>query len=343
MQPLLNTLYVTTEGAYLARRRETVCVRVDGQVKAQFPVHVLEGIVCFGRVGFSSKLLELCARQGVPMSVLNDAGRFVARVQGPTSGNVLLRRTQYRLADNLDQAARIARAIVIGKIANGRNVLLRGAREQSDGPAADRLRGAAQALSDVFQRLTADLPLDLVRGCEGEAASAYFAVFDDLITAQKDAFCFKRRTRRPPLDPVNALLSFIYTLLVHDVAGAVEAVGLDPQVGFLHRDRPGRPSLALDLMEELRPILADRLALSMINRRQVSAESFRITESGAVWMNDAARKDVLVAYQTRKQEVIKHPILNEEIQLGLLPHVQALLLSRHIRGDLDGYPPFLWK
>ena len=286
MKPLLNTLYVTTTGAYLACKRETVCVRVERQTRAQFPIHLLQGIVCLGGVGVSPRLLELCAKSGVPLSLLSRGGRFIARVQGPTSGNVLLRRAQYRLADDPDRAAHIARAVVIGKLSNSRNVLLRAARERPEDAPAEALRRAGRDLSNVLQSLQNPQPLDTVRGHEGEAAAAYFAVFDHLITAQKDDFRFEKRSRRPPLDPVNALLSFLYTLLLHDCVGAAEAVGLDPAVGFLHRDRPGRPGLALDLMEELRPVLADRLVLSFINRRQVSPAGFRRMESGAVLMDD---------------------------------------------------------
>jgi len=343
MKPLLNTLYVTTNGAYLACKRDSVCVRVEGEIKAQFPVHLLESIVCLGGVGVSPKLLDLCGRNGVPLSLLSTGGRFIARFQGPTTGNVLLRRAQYRIADDAQRAAHIARTVVIGKVANCRTVLLRAARERSDDEPAEALRRAGRNLLDILQTLQSPRPLDVVRGHEGEAAAAYFFVFDRLVTAQDDEFRFVKRSRRPPLDPVNALLSFLYTLLLHDCTGAAEAVGLDPAVGFLHRDRPGRPGLALDLMEELRPILADRLTLSLINRRQVLAGGFRKMESGAVLMDDATRKEVLIAYQTRKQDAIHHPFIGEDVQLGLLPHVQALLMARHLRGDLDGYPPFLWK
>jgi CRISPR-associated protein Cas1 len=344
MRPLLNTLYVTTDGSYLARQRETVCVRRNKQVVAQFPIHVLEGIVCFGKTGVSTKVLDLCARSGVPLSLLSPGGRFIGRVHGPTTGNVLLRRQQYRATDDPDAAAKVVRSLIIGKVSNCRTVILRAAREreQRDETTVE-LRRAAQNLADVLQRLSEAVPLDTARGYEGEAAAGYYGVFDHLIAAQKEGFTFKKRTRRPPLDPINALLSFLYTLLMNDVAGAVEAVGLDLAVGFLHRDRPGRLGLALDLMEELRPVLADRLALSMINRRQISPAGFRTTESGAVLMNDDTRKEILVAYQTRKQDTITHPFLDEEIHLGLVPHAQALLLARHLRGELDGYPPFLWK
>jgi len=343
MKPLLNTLYVTTDGAYLARRRERVCVRIDREIKAQFPVHLLESIVCLGRVGVSPSVLELCACNGVPVSLLTSGGRFIARVQGPTSGNVLLRRAQYRASDDADATSAIARAVVIAKIANARNVIMRAAREQTCKESVDALRSAGQELSGVLQSLQSPLPLDTVRGHEGEAAAHYFRVFDRLIINQDAKFRFTKRSRRPPLDCVNALLSFLYTLLLHDCVGAAESVGLDPAVGFLHRDRPGRPGLALDLMEELRPILADRLVLSLINRKQVQAAGFRTMESGAVLMDDATRKEVLVAYQTRKQETIRHPFIDEEVKLGLLPHVQALLMARHLRGDLDCYAPFLWK
>jgi CRISPR-associated protein Cas1 len=259
------------------------------------------------------------------------------------NGNVLLRREQYRKSDQEQAAASIARAAVMAKVANCRTVVLRGARERTDGDGVAALDEAAVRLARVLTSLEKANTVDGVRGFEGEAASVYFGVFDHLITASKEAFFFRERNRRPPLDNINALLSFLYTLLVHDIEGALEAVGLDPAVGFLHRDRPGRPGLALDLMEELRPVLADRLTLSLVNRRQVQMEGFRRTESGAVVMDDSTRKEVLVAWQKRKQEEIQHPFLNERIELGLLPHVQALLLARYIRGDLDGYPAYFWR
>jgi CRISPR-associated protein Cas1 len=287
--------------------------------------------------------LGLCAERGVAISFLTERGRFLARVTGPVSGNVLLRREQYRRADDPGSASDIARSAVAGKIANSRNVLLRSLRDHPDCAGAERLNAAVERLADAQRRLADPLPLDTVRGLEGEAGQAYFGVFDHLIVAQKDAFRFERRSRRPPLDAVNALLSFLYTLLAHDVAAALEGVGLDPAVGFLHRDRPGRPGLALDVMEELRSAIADRLALSLINRQQVKPEGFQSSESGAVTMDDATRKEVLVAYQKRKQEEVQHPFLQEKVAIGLIPHVQALLLARHLRGDLDGYPPMIWK
>jgi len=262
----LNTLFVTTQGAYLAREGESVLVRVEKDTRLRVPVHNLGGIVCFGQVGCSPPLLDLCSERGVGVSFLSEQGRFLARVQGPVRGNVLLRREQYRRADDPARAAAVARSVLIGKVANSRTVLQRSLRDHPDNAGADFLRTAVRRLGQILRDLAAEQALDALRGLEGEAAKAYFAVFDHLIVAQKDDFFFRTRTRRPPLDNVNALLSFLYTLLAHDVASALEAVGLDPAVGFLHRDRPGRPGLALDLMEELRPYLADRTALSLINR-----------------------------------------------------------------------------
>lgn len=343
MKHLLNTLYVTTQGAYLSREGETVLVRVEQETKLRVPVHTLGGIVCFGQVLCSPPLMELCGERNVTLSFLSEHGRFLARVHGPVSGNVLLRREQYRRADEEEASAKIARAVVLAKIANSRTVLVRAARDHPDNPNSTALKGAATNLSRILDDLRESVPLDTVRAREGEAARTYFGVFDHLIVAQKEDFFFRERSRRPPLDNMNALLSFIYTLLAHDASSALEGVGLDPAVGYLHRDRPGRPGLALDLMEEFRPFLADRLALSLVNLQQVRGKGFRKTETGAVLMDDDTRKEVLVAYQKRKQEEIQHPFLNEKVALGLLPHVQAMLLARHLRGDLDGYPPFIWK
>ena len=343
MKKLLNTLYITTQGTYLARERETVKVRMQKQTKLKIPIHTLSGIVCFGRVSVSPGLMELCGGRKVSLSFLSERGRFISRVHGRVSGNVLLRRQQYRWADNLDVSADLARSMVLAKINNQRAVLQRGARDHSGSPGATLLNSAADRLTQTISALRQPRLLDEVRGCEGDSAREYFSVFDHLIVHQKDGFRFEDRNRRPPLDPVNALLSFLYTILTHDVTSALETVGLDPAVGFLHRDRPGRMSLALDLMEELRPVLADRLVLSMINRKQVQPSGFRKTESGAVVMEDAVRKEVVVAYQKRKQEEIMHPFIEEKIPIGMVPYVQATLLARHVRGDLDGYPPFLWK
>lgn len=343
MKHYLNTLYVTTQGSYLAKDGECVLVRVEGEDRLRLPIHGLGGIVCFGQVSCSPFLLGHCAENGVAVSFLTERGRFLARVQGPVSGNVLLRREQYRRADAPEASALVARCVLTGKIANSRTVLLRTARDHEDKVDAEALRGAAERLADCGRRLEPGLPLDVLRGIEGEAGNTYFEVFDHLLTNQKEDFRFTSRSRRPPLDRINCLLSFLYTLLAHDVRSALESVGLDPAVGFLHRDRPGRPGLALDLMEEFRPVLADRLALSLVNLGQVQAKGFRVEENGAVRMDDDTRKEVLVAYQKRKQEEMQHPFLGEKAALGLMPYLQALLFARYLRGDLDGYPPFIWR
>jgi CRISPR-associated protein Cas1 len=341
MKRHLNTLYVATQGAYLSRQGQAVVVRVDGREGMRVPIHMLGSIVCFGRVGCSPYLLGLCGEQGVAVSFLTENGRFLARAQGFTPGNVLLRREQYRRADDQPGAARIARAMVAAKIANSRTVLLRAARDHP--AAADPVHGAVAQLERCLAVCTRDGTVDALRGNEGEAARAYFSVFDHLVVAQKEDFAFCDRSRRPPLDRINALLSFLYAMLASDVRAACESVGLDPAVGFLHADRPGRAGLALDLMEEFRAFLADRLALSLVNRRQVQGAGFRTGPSGGVEMDDETRRTVLAAYQRRKQEEIRHPFLGEVTTVGLLPHLQAQLLSRHLRGDLDGYPPFIWK
>lgn len=343
MKRLLNTLYVTSAGSYLSRKGEAVLVSIERETKLHVPIHTLDGIVCFGSVMCSPALLGLCGEHNVTVSFLSEYGRFLARVTGPVSGNVLLRREQYRQADDKAVAADIAKTFVGAKIANCRTVLLRALRDRPDGAGADPLEGAASRLARLLRCVREPATLDSVRGHEGEAARIYFSVFDHLVAAQKDDFVFRCRSRRPPLDNLNALLSFLYALLLHDVTSALEAVGLDPAVGFLHRDRPGRQGLALDIMEEFRPILADRLALSLVNRKQLQAKDFVKTESGAIRMDDKARKKLLVAYQERKQDEIRHPFLQEKMVVGLLPYAQAMLMARYLRGDLDGYAPFLWK
>ena len=343
MKHLLNTLFVTTQGAYVSKDGESVVVSVEREERLRVPVHHLGGLICFGNVMCSPFLLGHCAENGVAVSFLSAHGRFLARVQGPVSGNVLLRREQYRRADDPATSARLARAFVIGKAANARTVLLRAARDHGGTEGADAIAEASGRLARLIARLRPEHSLEEIRGIEGDAARTYFGAFDALVTAQKSDFFFRERSRRPPMDNLNALLSFLYTLLAHDCIGALEGVGLDPQVGFLHRERPGRPSLALDLMEEFRPSLADRLALSLVNLRQLQGRDFRRSDSGAVEMSDAARKTVLLEWQKRKQDELRHPFLDETVAVGLLPYVQALLLARHLRGDLEGYPPFLWK
>lgn len=343
MKQLLNTLYVTTQGAYLAKDGEAVAVRVEQETKLRVPIHTLSSIVCFGQVGCSPFLMGLCGESGVALAFLTEHGQFLARVQGPVSGNVLLRREQYRWADRPERAAAVARSVTLAKIANCRTVVLRAVRERAEGDGSEELGQVARRLGRLLETVAATEGLEEIRGHEGDAAHVYFGVFGRLIGVSGEEFYFRGRNRRPPLDNMNALLSFVYTLLTHDVTAALEAVGLDPAVGYLHRDRPGRPSLGLDLVEELRPVIADRLALSLVNRRQVQASGFRRTESGGVVMDDATRKEVLVAYQKRKQDEIQHAFLQERVAFGLVPHVQAMLMARFIRGDLDGYPSFLWK
>jgi len=339
---LLNTLYITTDGAYVRKDGQNVVVEVDGAERLRVPVHLLGAVAAFGRVSLSPALMGSLAEAGVCMAFFGMNGRFLARVEGPVSGNVLLRREQYRRADAPEDCAAVVRAIVAAKALNQRTVLQRALRDHgaSLDPAA---REAVDAVQAIARRAVHEADVDRLRGWEGEAASLYFGVFPHALRVDDPALRFKGRSRRPPLDPVNALLSFLYTLLVHDCRGALEGVGLDPAAGFLHRMRPGRPSLALDLIEELRPQLADRLALSLLNRGQVGAGGFRVMENGAVLLTDDARRTVLTAYQDRKKDEIEHPFLGEKASLGLLPHLQASLLARTLRGDLDAYPPMIWR
>lgn len=343
MKKLLNTLFVTTQGAYLHKEGETIVVKVEDEARLQAPVHTIGSIVCFGQVSCSPFLMGFCAENGVAITFLTEYGRFLASVHGNTSGNVLLRREQYRRADDIASSAAIARNFILGKLANCRAVLQRAARDHESKVDVTQIDKVVVWLGYSIDQVKRQKDLDEMRGTEGESAHLYFGVFDHLIVAQKGDFKFKGRSRRPPLDEVNCLLSFIYTLLVHDMRSALETVGLDPQVGFLHRDRSGRPSLALDMIEELRPFIADRLVLSLINREQVSKKGFTVLGSGAVLMDDETRKIVLVAYQKRKQEEIMHPFIKENAPVGLLFYLQALLFARYLRGDLDGYPVFIWK
>ncbi len=343
MKQHANTLFVTTDGAYLKKEGQAVVVRVDGETRLRVPLHILDGIVTMGRVSMSPFLMGACGEAGVSVSLLTMNGRFLARVTGFTPGNVLLRREQYRWADDTDRYLPVARTIVSAKIANARNVLLRAYRDHHNTGEREPLKFTADVLSGSIADVQRASTADMLRGLEGDAAKRYFAVLDRMLTAQRDSFRMTHRSRRPPMDNINALLSFVYTILTHDVRSACESTGLDPAVGFLHRDRPGRPGLALDLTEEFRAFLADRLVLSLINRRQVSPSGFKKRETGGVIMDDATRKTVIVAYQKRKQDEITHPFLNEKTTIGLLPHIQARLLARHLRGELDGYPPFIVK
>ncbi|HOP77649.1 MAG TPA: type I-C CRISPR-associated endonuclease Cas1c [Thermogutta sp.] len=343
MKHHLNTLFVTTQGTYLRKSGEAVAVCIEKQIRLRIPLINLGGIVCFGRVSCSPALLAACARAGISVSFFTEFGRFLAVCQGFTSGNVLLRRTQYRWADDPEKTAILARMFVMGKIANTRSVLRRAAREHEDPAAIRDISQIADQLTQILSMLEHAGGVELVRGLEGQASAAYFSVFNHLILTQKDHLKFTCRSRRPPRDPVNALLSFLYSLLVADVRGACEASGLDAGVGFLHRDRPGRPGLALDLMEEFRAILADRVALTLINRQQIKPKDFINQPGGTVVLTDSGRRRVLEEYQARKNETITHPFLNEKMTLGLVPHIQARLLARVLRGDLDTYPPFVLK
>jgi CRISPR-associated protein Cas1 len=343
MKKHLNTLFVTTQGAYLFKEGETIVVKVEGEVRLRLPVHTIGGIVCFGNVLCSPFLLGFCADNDVAVSFLTERGRFLARVQGPVSGNVLLRREQYRKADDQSATVEVTKSVLTGKLANCRTVLQRALRDHGEKLNSDAIKEVSSRLSYYLENLDKETQLEALRGIEGDSAHMYFSVFNELITAQKEDFVFEERNRRPPLDNVNSLLSFVYTLLAHDVRSALESVGLDPAVGFLHRDRPGRPGLALDLMEEFRPFFADRLVLSLINLKKVQGKGFTKTESGAVLMSDETRKEVLVSYQNRKQEEIMHPFIGEKIYVGMLFFIQALLFSRFLRGELDAYPPFIWR
>ncbi len=343
MRKLLNVLYVTTPEAYLARDGQNIIVRVEHEERARVPIHILESVVCFNYVGASPGLMNLCAESGVTLSFLTERGKFLARVSGPTTGNVLLRRQQYRIADDTTICTSIVSSFIAAKIANCMTVLRRVLRDHGDSVHTTRLNQAVSELTDCIRMVVRSSNLDQLRGVEGRAAQVYFAHFNELILEPDSEFRFESRNRRPPKDKLNALLSFLYTLLRNDVQSALETVGLDPYVGFMHRDRPGRPSLALDLMEELRPYLADRIALSLVNRKQVTAKGFTKSENGGVVMDDDTRKTVLAAWQKRKQKTIHHPYLEEKIEVGLIPYAQALLLARYVRGDLDGFPPFIWR
>lgn len=343
MKKHLNTLFVTTQGSYLSKDGECVVISIERIEKTRIPLHMLSGILCFGQVSCSPFLLGYCAELGIAVTFLTEYGRFLCQVQGPVKGNILLRRAQYRMADNYYQTAILARLFVIGKIGNARVTLSRALRDHPDKTDGEKLTNAQHVLAGCIRRLQDATDQEMIRGIEGEAARTYFGVFDECITNSDRAFRFEGRNRRPPLDRVNCLLSFVYTLMTHDIRSALESCGLDPAAGFLHKDRPGRPSLALDMLEEFRSYIGDRLVLSLINRGQIHARDFEISDTGAVLMNDDARKTIITAYQQRKQEELEHPFVGEKMAVGLLWHMQAMLLARYIRGDIDTYPPFVWR
>jgi CRISPR-associated protein Cas1 len=342
MKQLLNTLYVMTQGAYLSLDHETVRIEVGGELKLQVPLHHLGSIVTMGNVMISPFFLGKCGDDGRAVVILDRNGRFKCRLVGKTTGNVLLRQEQYRAVQDELKCIAIAAAMTAGKVKNARNVLMRSAREAENPEEEKRIRKSADVQANALFHLKSPSDTDHVRGLEGEAAAAYFDVFTLMMKpAERDSLPMHGRNRRPPLDPVNALISFLYTLLLNDCISALEGTGLDPQMGFLHVPRPGRPSLGLDLMEEFRAFLADRLAITLINRKQITIEHFEPRPGGAVYLNEKGRKEVVAAYQKRKQEEIDHPLLVEKSPVGLLPHLQARLLARHLRGDLESYVPYI--
>lgn len=343
MKHLGNVLYITTPEAFISLDGENVVIKKEEGVSTRLPLHNLENIVCFTWQGASPALMGACAERNIGLAFLTPNGRFQARITGRVKGNVLLRKKQFEWSEKDVQSIPIAQSFLLGKIYNCRRVLERAIRDHAMLVSVESLSGASSFMKETLKTIPLCKSTGDLMGFEGSAAKVYFGVFDHLILHQRDAFFFKERSRRPPLDNMNALLSFLYTLLTNETASALETVGLDPYVGFLHRDRPGRPSLALDVMEELRPVLVDRLALSLVNRKQIAGKGFTQKESGGVLMDDETRKAVLVAWQERKKEELMHPYLKEKIPYGLLPHVQAMLLARHLRGDLDAYPPFFWN
>lgn len=338
---LLNTLYVTTGGAYLHLDNDTVRVEVERETRLRVPLHHLGGIVGFGDVLISPALIGRCAESGIGMALLDRNGRFRARIEGPTSGNVLLRKAQFDAHASPSATLALARQMVLGKLKNGRAVLQRGAREAKSEDDRATLNAAVNKIDASLRAVVVADTADVLRGVEGEAARTYFSVFGRLIRPDlREHFALNGRSRRPPRDAINALLSFLYTLLTHDCRAALETVGLDPQVGFLHALRPGRPALALDLVEEFRAILADRVALTLVNRGQIKPDDFRRTEGGAVLLEGDARRSVAVAWQEKKQETLRHPLLDAEVPLGLLPQIQARLLARTLCGEVEAYLPF---
>jgi len=343
MRHFLNTLFILSEDSYLTLDGENIVVFSGEEIKGRFPLHTMENILYFGYKGASPALMGACAKKGISLCFLKPGGRFLARVSGKSCGNVLLRKKQYRISDSEDMSCHIAKYFIIGKIYNGRWILERATRDHALRVDVEKLKKKSNSMAESLKLVDGCADLDTLRGIEGKAAQEYFEVFDELILHNEEHFYFHGRTRRPPLDNVNALLSFAYTLLSNDCAGALESVGLDAYVGFLHRDRPGRESLALDLMEELRGVIAERFVISLINGRIMIPKYFVQNENGAVLLTDDGRKVFLSAWQKKKQETLTHPYLKEKMPWGLVPYVQALLLSRYLRGDMDAYPPFFWK
>jgi CRISPR-associated endonuclease Cas1 len=343
MKKLLNTLYISNPDSYLSLDGENIVVKLKEEELGRVPLHNIDSIVTMGFVGASPKLMGHCAEKNIGLTFLSGSGKFLATICGESRGNVTLRKEHYRTSDNKEQSLLIAKNIILGKIYNSKWVLERAIRDYPLRLDTEKLKMQSQFLSNSLKNISDTEDMERLRGIEGEAAAVYFSVFDEMILQQKDTFKFETRNRRPPMDNVNALLSFTYTLLMGMCKSALETVGLDAYVGFMHTDRPGRASLALDLMEELRAVLADRFVLTAINKRIVNASGFYAKENGAVIMDDETRKAIISAWQSKKQEQIVHPFLKEKIEWGMVPYAQALLLARYLRGDLDEYPPFLWK
>jgi CRISPR-associated protein Cas1 len=343
MRKLLNTLYVTTPETYLALDGENVVVLLGEEEKLRLPLHTLESIAYFGYKGTSPALMGACAERGIRLSYFSANGRFLAAASANENGNVLLRKLQYRLSDDSTESAKIARSFILAKVYNSRWILERVTRDHPQRVDVPSIKESCRALAEQMKAIAICDDLEVLRGLEGSASERYFSHLDQMILIDDARFRFENRNRRPPTDRINAMLSFLYALLSNTCASALQQAGLDPYVGFLHRDRPGRISLALDLMEEFRGLFCDRLAVTMINTRTISAKDFDCKENGAVYLNDSGRKAVISAWQSRKQEIILHPYLNEKIPWGLAPHIQAVLLARYLRGDLDAYPPFFWK
>lgn len=343
MKQLLNTLFVTSEDIYLSLEGENVLANREGEIVARYPLHTLQTIVSFSYAGASPALMGACAQRNIGLAFCTPRGEILARTCAESNGNVLLRRAQYRIADDEQQSCAIARTMIFGKLSNSASVIRRTLRDHSHRVEGLGLETVTEQLCNLRELTMQCVELDVLRGLEGTGATAYFGIFDSLILSRKESFFFHGRNRRPPLDRVNAMLSFAYSMLAHDCASALESVGLDAYVGFLHRDRPGRTSLALDLMEELRPCMADRFVITLINNRIMKPEDFQIQDSGAVLLTEDGRKRFLKAWQERKREQLTHPYLEEKMSWGMIPYVQALLLARYIRGDLDAYPPFLWR
>lgn len=343
MKKLLNTLYITSEDSYVSLDGENVVVSENGCEKGRVPLHNLEGIVSFGYKGTSPALMGACADRNISLCYLSPQGKFLARVSGKVKGNVILREQQYRSFLNDETSLNVAKNCIIGKIYNARWVLERATRDHGLQVDVEKMKKASENLKNSLNDVRDCGAKEQLRGFEGQAAQIYFGVFDELILQQKKDFFFQGRTKRPPTDNVNALLSFVYTLLTNTITSALETVGLDPYVGCLHTERPGRVSLSLDLIEELRPVLADRFVVSLINKKMISGKGFKKKENGAVLMDDETRKIVLVEWQNKKREILTHPFLKEKVEWGMVPYVQAMLLARYLRGDLDAYPPFLWK